>query len=214
MEKVMVAMSGGVDSSVAVFLLMQQGFSVEGATLWFSGSSQDFKDAADSAKRFGIDWELLDERELFMKKVINPFVESYRFGQTPNPCVFCNPNVKFKRLLSHTLDRGVSFLATGHYAKVAYSSELGRYQILKAADTTKDQSYMLYGLSQNQLAHIKFPLGEYTKNDIRFIATSQGLENAQKKDSQDICFIPYGDYRSFLKYNAGDLGKEGNFITI
>jgi len=217
-KKVLVGMSGGVDSSAAVWLLKQQGYEVEGVTLLLTegsacGSPRDVEDARLTAKRLGIVHRVLDERQWFYDTVIRNFADTYAAGATPNPCIVCNREVKFGRLLTRALEEGFDAVATGHYARIE-RAESGRYFLKKAADASKDQSYVLYSLTQEQLAHTLFPLGEHHKADLRLLAAEQGWESAHKPDSQDICFIPDGDYASFLEKTMGIRRESGDFVDM
>ncbi len=216
MKKILVGMSGGVDSSAAVWLLQQQGYEVEGVTLLLTegsacGSSRDVEDARLTAKRLGIAHRVLDERQWFYDTVIRDFADTYAEGATPNPCIVCNREVKFGKLLDYALEQGFDAVATGHYARIE-QAENGRGLLKKAVDTSKDQSYVLYSLSQHQLAHTLFPLGDHLKSDLRVLAAEQGWEAANKPDSQDICFIPDGDYAAFLEQAMGVRRKPGDFV--
>lgn len=218
MKKVLVGMSGGIDSSAAVWLLKQQGYEVEGVTLLLTegsacGSSRDVEDARLTAKRLGITHRVLDERQWFYNTVIRDFADTYAAGATPNPCIVCNREVKFGRLLTRALEEGFDAVATGHYARVE-QSENGRFLLKKAADASKDQSYVLYSLTQEQLSHILFPLGDHFKADLRVLAAEQGWESAHKPDSQDICFIPDGDYTTFLEWKMGIRREPGDFVNM
>ncbi len=225
-EKVMVAMSGGVDSSVAAALLMEQGFSVVGATLkLFSNediglertsrtccSLEDVDDARAVAFKLGFAHHVFNFGELFRDQVINRFGRAYAKGDTPNPCVDCNRFIKFDKLLERALVLNMDYIATGHYARVEFSQERGRYLLKKAADPSKDQSYVLYALTQEQLKHTLFPLGNLKKSEVRAIAESRGLVNARKPDSQDICFVKDGDYAAFLENTLKIPSPHGNFV--
>ena len=210
MKKVMIAMSGGVDSSVAAHLLLKSNMSLCGATLHLTGMpTSDAKAAAD---RLGISFYAFDERESFRKTVIQDFIDSYERGETPNPCIVCNEKIKFGLLLNKAIELGCDGVATGHYAKLSYDSGSGRTLLLRAKDAAKDQTYMLYRLSQEQLARSVFPLGDLTKAEIREIAMDIGLPNAQKPDSQDICFVPDGDYGAVLELLKGAAYPDGDFV--
>ena len=207
----LVAMSGGVDSSVAAWLTQQAGFSCVGATMWLlQHQSGDVSDARAVADRLGMPFHVLDFIDEFRQDVMEDFVRCYEAGLTPNPCVICNRKLKFGHLLEAAMELGCDYIVTGHYARVA--EENGRFLLKKAADTAKDQSYFLYALTQDQLRHIRFPLGELTKEQARQIAEEQGFLNARKKDSQDICIIPDGDYFAFLKRFTGKDYPAGDFL--
>lgn len=210
-------MSGGVDSAVAALLIKNEGFDVEGVMLRLynkphSEFASDENTAALIAERIGIPFRVLDVRDEFEKEVIKPFVCDYLDGKTPNPCVICNPRVKFGALTRFMRASGCDVLATGHYARIRYDFGSGRYLLLRSADRKKDQSYVLYSLTQDILSSVRFPLGEYTKPEIREIAFQNGFENADKKDSQDICFISGEGYASFIERYAGFTEKGGSFI--
>ncbi len=211
MKRVNLGMSGGVDSSVAAYLLKEKGYDVNGVSFELSGDTSGLLRAASSAaERMGISWQSLDLREQFRSLVISDFVLSYAEGHTPNPCVRCNKEIKFSYL-----DFDCDYIATGHYAKVEYDEAKSRYILRKADDLAKDQSYFLYGLSQETLSKVIFPLGSYNKAQIRQIAAELGLSNAKAKESQDVCFVPDGDYAAFIEGFAGvgsEFGNEtGNF---
>ncbi|HEY8767407.1 MAG TPA: tRNA 2-thiouridine(34) synthase MnmA [Dehalococcoidia bacterium] len=206
-----VAMSGGVDSSVAAGLLLEKGYEVIGVTmrLWTVEdaaaarhhkrccSVEDTDDARAAADVLGIRHYVLNLEREFTEKVVDHFVEEYSRGRTPNPCLSCNDHVKFRPLLEHALALGADWLATGHYARVRHTNEGA--ELWRAADTGKDQSYVLYTLGQTELLRTLFPVGEYPKDEIRRLARKYGLPNADKPDSVDICFIPSGDYRAFVR---------------
>ena len=210
-QKAMIAMSGGVDSSVAAYLAQQAGFDCVGATMQLlARTAADADDARAVAQRLGMPFAVLDFTEAFRREVMADFAHCYEAGLTPNPCVVCNRRLKFGALLDAALDMGCAYVVTGHYAQV---EELdGRYLLKKAADSTKDQSYFLYALTQQQLRHIRFPLGGLTKEQARQIAEEQKFINARKRDSQDICFIPGGDYFAFLKEFTGKDYPTGDFL--
>jgi len=210
--KVMAAMSGGVDSSVAVHLLQKQGFEVTGATLCLT--EQQGQGAREAAEAFSLPFYEYDEREAFRQLVIEAFKESYEHGETPNPCIICNKLVKFGLLLDKAIETGHDALATGHYAKVEKDGATGRFLLKKAKDNTKDQTYMLCLLSQKQLAHTVFPLGDYSKKEIRELAAELGLASADSPDSQDICFVPDGDYVSFMKQYTGKTYLAGDYLDL
>lgn len=225
MEKVLIAMSGGVDSSVAAYLMQQKGFACIGATMLLCDRaligcepSDNTEDARSVASKLALPFFVLDHTLEFREKVVEPFIRCYEEGGTPNPCVECNRHLKFGILLEQALKMGCSHIATGHYAKIEKDPN-GRYLLYRAGDKSKDQTYFLYSLTQEQLSHTLFPLGELSKEKARQIAEDQGFLNARKRDSQDICFIPDGDYLSFMArytqktYAAGDfLDLQGNVI--
>lgn len=215
MPKVMVAMSGGVDSSVAAALLCEQGYTVCGGTLRLfekDGISPEVAKAASVCDNLGIEHFVFDMRELFDRKVIKHFAESYDNGFTPNPCIECNKHLKFGALLDKALEMGCDYIATGHYSKIEQVG--GRYAVIRAEDAKKDQTYVLWQLSQHQLSHMLMPLGGYTKDTVRQIAEKYGFVSAHASDSQDICFVPDGDYVAFLeKYNGKPFDK-GDYVDI
>lgn len=210
MKKILVGMSGGVDSAVSVLLLQEQGYEVGGATMLLQPcGGQEAQDAACSAQRLNIPFYVFDWQEDFRRCVIDPFRQTYQQGCTPNPCIFCNKTLKFGKFLDQALALGYDGIATGHYARVRQKN--GRFLIYRARDLTKDQTYMLYHLSQAQLSRVAFPMGEYTKEQGRAKAAQAMLEVASKHDSQDICFIPDGDYLAFLQKD-GLIPQPGHFI--
>ena len=214
----LIGMSGGVDSSVAAWLMKQQGFSCHGLTLrlhdFGCGGTNDAIDAQAVASRMGIGHEILDGKAAFESSVIRDFVESYEAGRTPNPCIQCNHHLKFGLMLRYGLEQGWNYIVSGHYARIRRDESTGRYLLYKAADRAKDQTYFLAGLNQQQLSHIRFPLGELTKAEVRAIAEEQGFLTARKRDSQDICFIPDGDYASFLRRYTGKDYPEGDYLDL
>ena len=212
--KVLIAMSGGVDSSVAAYLLKQQGYECIGCTMKLftngdpvkipDGQSADpacpeadgTKDARAVAERMGIPFYVFDFTDRFRETVMQDFADNYIAARTPNPCIVCNRCLKFGALYDRAKELGCDFIATGHYARIG--RENGRYVLKKGSEPEKDQSYVLYNLTQEQLAHVLFPLGELSKSEVRRLAAEQGLVNAEKPESQDICFVPGGDYAGFI----------------
>ncbi len=218
-KKVVVAMSGGVDSSVTAALLVKQGYEVVGLTMRLgldSLSVPELKadpavDAARVAEQLGIEHHVIDFGEFFHQQVITPFCQEYQDGRTPNPCINCNKKLKFGKLLDKAQELGGEYLATGHYVRT--SEQSGRLYIRKAIDPKKDQSYFLFALDQQQLSRCLFPLGELTKEQVREIAAELGLVVAQKGESQDICFIPDGNYIEFLEQN-GIIRSGGEIVHV
>lgn len=224
MEQVAVGMSGGVDSSTAAWLLKQAGYDVVSVTLNLFGRElladqeenccvlNDVQDARAVADHLGIAHYVFDLSSCFRAQVVDPFVTAYERGATPNPCVDCNRALKFGALLQQVRAHGWNKIATGHYVRSRLDEGTGRWLLYKAAHPEKDQSYVLYCLNQDQLAHSLFPLGELEKEEIRAIAERQGLITARKRDSQDICFIPDGDYAAFIRRYTGREYPEGPFL--
>lgn len=212
MKTIWLGMSGGVDSSAAASLLRQQGYNVVGITLRLHGQAErDCTDARRVCDALGIEHRILDGRERFRGVVISRFIEEYYAGRTPNPCVVCNRRIKFGWMLDEALRNGADGIATGHYANTAYDPVSGRWQ-LRRSRSGKDQSYMLYGLSQEQLAHTLFPLRNREKDEVRRLAREAGLPVADKGDSMEICFVPGDDYIAFLNAEAGRPMLPGNFV--
>ena len=216
-KKVVVGLSGGVDSSVAAYLLKKQGYEVIGVTMQMWQGNEEENSAVYDAKRvaevLGIPFHVIDFKDVFRKNVMNYFVEEYLQGHTPNPCIVCNRYVKWEALLQRSREMGADYIATGHYARIV-QLENGRYTVKTSATSAKDQTYALYNLTQEQLAHTLMPVGEYSKEEIRQIAQKAALPVAHKKDSQEICFIPDNDYASFLEREAGErVPGPGDFVT-
>lgn len=223
MARILVAMSGGVDSSVAAYLLQQQGHSCIGVTMRLYDNEmanipqergcctlEDVEDARAVAFRLGIPYYVFNFKDAFEQKVIRKFVDTYQSGGTPNPCIDCNRWLKFDLLLHRARELGCDFVATGHYARIGQAG--GRWTLARALDPEKDQSYVLYGMTQDQLAHTLLPLGGMTKAETRAVAGAQGFVNARKRDSQDICFVPDGDYAAFLQRYTGRPLQEGDIL--
>lgn len=211
-HRIAAAMSGGVDSSAAALLLLREGRELLGLTLRLFEGGEEGVDAAAAAAQMGFPHRTLDMCQEFQSGVIAPFVLEYEQGRTPNPCVLCNRAVKFGALLQKAEELGCSRLATGHYARLDLDRGSGRWLLRKAAHLEKDQSYVLAMLTQEQLGRVLFPLGEYSKEEVRAIAREAGLANARKGDSQDICFIPDGDYGAFLRRHTGRTYPAGPFL--
>lgn len=226
-KKALIAMSGGVDSSVAAYLTQQAGFRCIGATMrLFSNtvlapeeestccSLDDVEDARSVAFRLGMPFYVFNFQDDFRREVMDHFVCCYEQGGTPNPCVQCNRHLKFDRFLQRARELECDWVVTGHYARIRFDEATQRWQLLKALDSAKDQSYFLYCLTQEQLSHIRFPLGELTKTQARQIAEEQNFINARKRDSQDICFVPDGDYMAFLRRYTGKDYPAGDFLDL
>jgi tRNA-uridine 2-sulfurtransferase len=223
MTKVVVAMSGGVDSSVAAALLNEQGYEVIGMMLrlWSEPGKEDsnrcctpdsMAQARRVAAKLNIPFYVIDAKDVFHKTVVQYFLEGYARGETPNPCLICNRQIRWTFLLDHALALGADYMATGHYVRIR-RDERGKSELLRAVDRSKDQSYVLHVLKQEQLKHALFPVGDYTKPEIRVLAEKYGLPTASRKDSQDLCFLAGDDYRNFLQRNAAEMLKPGEIIT-
>lgn len=226
-KKVAIGMSGGVDSSVAAYLLKEQGYDVIGVTMQIWQDEDPLAtaenggccglSAVDDARRvadmLGIPYYVLNFKREFKQNVIDYFMDEYMHARTPNPCIACNRYVKWEALLQRAMELGCDYIATGHYARVCQLSN-GRYALKKSATVRKDQTYALYNLTQDQLSKTLMPVGEYEKDDIRQIAKDIGLSVADKKDSQEICFIPDNDYASYIKKETGKSFPEGNFVDL
>ncbi|MBQ8834069.1 MAG: tRNA 2-thiouridine(34) synthase MnmA [Oscillospiraceae bacterium] len=226
-RKALIGMSGGVDSSVAAFLTKQAGFSCIGATMRLYDNEtigeepgrtcctlDDAEDARSVARRLGIPHYVFNFKDDFEDKVIRKFVSCYEAGLTPNPCIDCNRHLKFDRLLRRAQELGCEYVVSGHYAQVRQDADTGRYLLYKAADRAKDQTYFLACLDQTQLSHILFPLGQLTKEEVRKIAEENGFVTARKRDSQDICFVPDGDYVAFMERYTGKTYAAGEYLDL
>jgi tRNA-specific 2-thiouridylase len=224
-QRVVVALSGGVDSSTAAAVLIQQGCQVSGVTmrLWAApdtgplpgmrgGTSAAVEDARQVCAVLGIPFHVADLEEEFKAKVVGYFCDSYVLGLTPNPCLACNREIKFKALLRIVREWGADYLATGHYARIRWRD--GQYELLRGADRHKDQSYVLYQLGQEELPHLMFPLGDYSKRQVRTMAAAFDLPTADKAESQDACFLSHGDYRAFLARERPEATRPGPILDL
>ena len=222
MPRAIIAMSGGVDSSVAALLMKEQGYDIIGVTLKLHTENaddelscctkQDILDAKAVCDRLGVEHRVIDFESNFKENVIDRFVSSYINGGTPNPCIDCNRFIKFSKMLEIAKEEGFDYIVTGHYARVCYDEESGRYLLKKGIDENKDQSYVLYSLTQDVLSRLKLPLGELSKDRVRELATEFALDNAHKKDSQDICFVTDGKYADFITDYTKKQFPDGNFV--
>ena len=225
MKKALIAMSGGVDSSVAAYLMVKQGYECMGATMKLYTNSDidvpkghtccsldDVEDARFVAQSLNIPYYVLNFKERFKEDVMDKFVNSYENGITPNPCIDCNRYLKFEYLFNRAKELGLDYVVTGHYALIEFNEDTQRYILKKSPFPEKDQSYVLYSLTQEQLAHTLFPLAKLRKTEVRALAEENGFINAKKHDSQDICFVPDGDYVSFIEKYTNKLYPHGNFI--
>ena len=223
MKKAIIAMSGGVDSSVAAYFMVKEGYECIGATMKLYDnedinissektccSLSDIEDARSVARRLGMPYYVFNFKDEFEEKVINKFIKTYEEGATPNPCIDCNRYLKFEKLMQRREELGFDFVVTGHYADIEEKD--GRFYLKKGKDLSKDQSYVLYSLTQEQLSHILFPLGSHSKAQIRDIAEREGFLNAKKRDSQDICFVPDGDYAAFIEKHCNKKYENGLFV--
>lgn len=225
--KALIAMSGGVDSSVAAYLTWQSGCQCMGAMMRLFDNTflpenldssccslDDAEDARAVARRLGFPFHVFNAKAEFEEKVIRNFIRCYECGTTPNPCIECNRHLKFDHLMRKALELGCDFVVTGHYARIRRDEASGRWLLYRAADLSKDQSYVLACLTQAQLSRTRFPLGEMTKQETRSIAEAQGFVNSRKRDSQDICFVPDGDYVGFMERYTGKHYPQGDFLDL
>ena len=224
-ERALIAMSGGVDSSVAACLIKEQGYDATGITLKLFDnedigekkektccSLDDIDDARNVCRKIGIPYYVYNFKDSFKENVIDHFISAYENGCTPNPCIDCNRYIKFEKLMQRADELDFDYVVTGHYSVIEYDEGLQRYLLRKSPDVTKDQSYVLYSLTQRQLSRTLLPLGKLTKHEVRKIAEKYNLINAQKHDSQDICFVPDGDYAKFIEQYTGRKYDFGDFV--
>ncbi|MGN0448697.1 MAG: tRNA 2-thiouridine(34) synthase MnmA [Acutalibacteraceae bacterium] len=222
-KKVMLGISGGVDSAVSAYILNKSGYETVGVNCCFLPdensplqkeiNQKNIADAKATCDKVGIKFKTLQLTKSFREKVITPFTKTYINGGTPNPCIECNRNLKFGELLENALKEGFDFIATGHYARIEKDEKTGRFLLKKGLDEKKDQSYVLYVLTQHQLSHTIFPLGSMTKDKVREIALENELINPNRPDSQDICFVPDGDYAAFIEKFTGKAFPQGDFVN-
>ena len=223
MKKALIAMSGGVDSSVAAYLCVNAGYECMGATMKLYDANDndtnttktccsldDVEDARSVANKLNMPFHVFNYKSDFKAEVIDRFISAYEYGATPNPCIDCNRYIKFNKFFKRMRELDYDYIVTGHYARVEFDGT--RYVLKKAKDLSKDQSYVLYSLTQEQLEHVLFPLGELSKDETRKIAEENGFINANKRDSQDICFVPDGDYAAFIRKTTGKDYPEGDFV--
>ena len=209
-RRILLGMSGGVDSSVAALLLQEEGWQVVGVTFHLWGDGHEGEDAAKVCAQLGIEHHQVDWREPFRRQVVEPFVEGYQRGETPNPCIFCNRAIKFGRAFQLARELDCQGISTGHYARILQRE--GEWVLCQAAHLPKDQSYVLYQLEREQLPLVRFPLGELSKEEARELARKRGLVTYGKADSQDICFVPQGDHAAFIQEYTGLPLEEGTFV--
>ena len=216
--KALIAMSGGVDSSVAAMLAQKAGYECIGCTMLLfddtTSESRGTSDAEAVANALGMEFHALDMRDQFKAHVIDDFIEQYSAGRTPNPCIVCNMTMKFGALLEKATELGCDKIVTGHYARIAFDDSSGLYSLSKARDLSKDQSYVLYHLSQEQLSRVFLPLGEYSKDEVRKLASDAEFVNADRSESQDICFVPNGDYAAVIRSYTGSDYPPGDFVDL
>lgn len=215
--KAYVAMSGGVDSAVAAYIMKKTEYKITGVTLKMHndnmlscGGDKDIQDAKAVCDKLGIPFKTFEYTDDFKRIIVEDFIDNYRKGFTPNPCIRCNRYMKFEKLIEEAEKENVEKIVTGHYAVIEEKD--GRFLLKKGKDINKDQSYYLYSLTQHQLSKVMFPLGNFVKDEVRLIAKEQGFSNSDKKDSQDICFVPDKDYASFIEKYTGEKFEHGNFI--
>lgn len=226
-KKAMIAMSGGVDSSVAAYLIKEQGYDSVGVTLKLFDnedigikkektccSLDDIEDARNVCYKIGIPYYVYNFKDSFGDEVIKRFIDAYETGATPNPCIDCNRYIKFDKLIRRAEELDFDYVVTGHYSIIEFDKQSGRYLLKKSVDETKDQSYVLFCLTQNQLKKTLLPLGSMTKVQVRELAEKLDMINARKHDSQDICFVPDGDYGKFIEQYSGKKYKNGNFVDF